>query len=84
MTTLINERELAKMLGVSVKTLQVWRWRRRGPPHLKMNGRLVRYSRDAVESWLAGQRRPDHGGRGAAVSERTGSRIKTLERLEHG
>lgn len=81
---LVPQREVARLLGVKTKTLEKWRWVGEGPPYVKVNGHLVRYELDDVEAWLNSQRRPDHGGRGAAVSERAGSRIKTRERLEHG
>ena len=40
---LLNEIEVAELLGVSRKTLQAWRWRRVGPPFVKL-GSAVRYS----------------------------------------
>lgn len=43
--------ELAKLLGVSVKTLWRWHARRTGPARIKA-GQKVFYRREAVESWL--------------------------------
>jgi len=42
----INEADAAAYLGVSVKTLQRWRFKRRGPAYSKVGGKLVRYSLD--------------------------------------
>ena len=50
----------AEVLLVSVKTLANWRSQRIGPPYLKING-TVRYSRKAVEKWLAAQPRFEGG-----------------------
>lgn len=44
--------ELATMLGVPVDTLYGWRHRGEGPQGYRI-GRHVRYSRSAVEAWLA-------------------------------
>ena len=41
-TQLLNEIEVSKLLAVSRKTLQSWRWRRIGPKFLKLNS-AVRY-----------------------------------------
>ena len=48
---LLDEKRLAKTLGLSVKTLQQWRWRGIGPPYLKLGGWSVRYDPEAVERW---------------------------------
>jgi predicted DNA-binding transcriptional regulator AlpA len=39
---LLNERDAAALLGVSVRSLQAWRQRGEGPVYVKL-GRLVRY-----------------------------------------
>lgn len=46
--------EVAHYLGVSVQTIYGWRTRGEGPVGCRVGGK-VRYSRDAVEKWLAGQ-----------------------------
>jgi hypothetical protein len=43
MVGLLNEKEAAKYLGVSVGMMRKWRLFRQGPAYLKM-GRLVRYT----------------------------------------
>ncbi len=55
---LLRETEVAERLGVAVHTLQKWRFFGRGPAYHKL-GRAVRYSPDAVESWLTA--RPQGG-----------------------
>jgi hypothetical protein len=45
---------LADELGVPARTLQDWRYRRIGPPFVKV-GALVRYRRADVDRWLAEQ-----------------------------
>ena len=58
--------ELARLLGLSRRTLDRYRARGKGPAFEKVNGR-VRYGRAGVEAWLAG------AGTGAAADERAGS-----------
>lgn len=49
--TLLNERQLAEKLRVSVGTLRYWRTMDKGPKFHKI-GQLVRYSPSAVNDWL--------------------------------
>lgn len=51
---LMDEAALADFVGVTLKTLQKWRWQRTGPTFVKM-GRLIRYRREDVERWLESQ-----------------------------
>lgn len=54
-----NQYELAKRWNISQRTLERWRWKRKGPPYLKIGGRVV-YELDAVESYERAHRRiPD-------------------------
>ncbi len=57
-----SERDLADVLGVSVKTLQGWRFRGKGPAWRRLCG-SVRYSVDEFDKWVAAQ----PGGGGVAV-----------------
>jgi predicted DNA-binding transcriptional regulator AlpA len=45
-------RELAEKLGVSVRTLDDWRRKRRGPRCLKVSYRTVKYPAEDLETWL--------------------------------
>lgn len=51
--TLLSEEEVAIKLKLAVRTLRNWRWLGQGPPYLKLGGRSVRYSNDAVLSWVS-------------------------------
>lgn len=51
--TLLNEKQAAAFLGVSVKTLQSWRFLRKGPPYIKM-GAAVRYQQAGLDQYVRG------------------------------
>ena len=53
---LLNERQVADLIGVSVATIRHWRHRGKGPSYLKI-GPLVRYDPRAIQRWL-GRDRP--------------------------
>ena len=55
---LLNEKELAPLLGVSIGTLRYWRSIGRGPRYRKIS-QLVRYAPTDVHEWL--NRRPSGG-----------------------
>jgi predicted DNA-binding transcriptional regulator AlpA len=48
-----NERQVAAVLGMSVLTLQKWRYLRKGPKYRKIGGKAVRYSVGEFQKWLA-------------------------------
>ena len=64
LTALLDEREVAEALHVSLGTIRRWRLFRTGPPFRKI-GALVRYERQAVASWLAS--RPTGGERDSGI-----------------
>ncbi len=66
--TLLDEKELSRLIRVSIGTLRFWRTLGRGPRYRKV-GHLVRYAPSAVHEWL--NRRPS-GGESAAVVEVAG------------
>lgn len=47
----ITEKDAARLLSVSNRTLQAWRGREVGPPFIKL-GRAIRYERDALIRWM--------------------------------
>lgn len=47
---LLNNDEAADELGISRRTLPVWRVQGKGPQFVKI-GKLVRYERMALEAW---------------------------------
>ncbi len=53
MDTLLTEGDLAKVLQVSVRTIQDWRHEGRDPRYVNL-GRLIRYSQRDIEAWIAG------------------------------
>jgi hypothetical protein len=50
----LREIDVARMLKVKTKTLQLWRARGIGPHFFRVGRRLVRYSRDGVEAFVKG------------------------------
>lgn len=58
--TLLDQREVAAILGLSPWTVQVWRARRRGPAYIRLGDRLPRYRVGDVRTWLAVQQ-SSHG-----------------------
>lgn len=49
---LLTEKEVGRLLNVSVASLRRWRLLREGPPYSKL-GSLVRYDPASVQQWLA-------------------------------
>jgi len=56
MHVLMNEHQVAQYLGISPKTLQIWRLRGKGPEFCKI-GRLVKYCQECVDSYIEGAKR---------------------------
>jgi hypothetical protein len=52
----LNQIELSRRWNISPRTLERWRWRHKGPPFLKLGGRVV-YELTEIESFEASQRR---------------------------
>ena len=48
---LLNDHEVAALVGVSVATVRRWRLLRRGPRYLRI-GVLIRYRPESVRQWL--------------------------------
>lgn len=48
---LMKEKEAAEFLGITVKTLQAWRYYRKNIPYHKI-GNLVRYHRDDLIRYI--------------------------------
>jgi predicted DNA-binding transcriptional regulator AlpA len=49
--TLLDEKELARVLRVSIGTLRYWRGEGKGPRYIKV-GQLVRYAPSDIHGWL--------------------------------
>lgn len=48
---LLDQKQVAEMLCVSTKTLEYWRWKKKGPKCFKV-GRLVRYRESDVLTYV--------------------------------
>jgi predicted DNA-binding transcriptional regulator AlpA len=59
LTELLNERDVARITGVSLATTRRWRLRRQGPRFLKV-GALCKYRPEDLKAWL--ESRPTGGG----------------------
>lgn len=51
MERLYTPAQVSEMLGMSVKTLEKWRWERRNLPYVKL-GTVVRYKESDLTSWI--------------------------------
>ena len=49
----LTEKEAAKVLSLSPRTLSNWRAKRVGPPWLKLEGKIVRYSMNRLREWMS-------------------------------
>ena len=49
----LSEADLASQLKKSVRTLQIWRQQRKGPPWTQL-GSTILYSEDGTRAWLKG------------------------------
>jgi hypothetical protein len=52
----LNQIELSRRWSLSHRTLERWRWLKKGPPYLKIGGRVV-YELAEIEAFEAEQRR---------------------------
>ncbi len=51
MESLLNKKQVAALLNISVKTLDLWVAQGRAPRHIKL-GRLVRFTQADVEDFI--------------------------------
>ena len=49
---LLNTDQAAEFLGLRSCTLNDWRWKRIGPPWIRISRGCVRYDRATLETWL--------------------------------
>lgn len=54
---LVPEKDAAKMIGVSPRTLRNWRVTGGGPQYVKVSARCVRYRRADIFSWIEDRER---------------------------
>ncbi len=53
--TLLRPDEAARRLGLTARTLELWRRRGRGPRWVRLTSRVVRYPVIELERWLVEQ-----------------------------
>lgn len=51
LSNLLNERDIARITGMSLATVRRWRLLRQGPRYIKLNS-AVRYHPEDVSAWL--------------------------------
>ena len=49
---LLNEREAARFLNVSVAALRKWRHKGKGPQAVRLGRRMIRYPQDGIVAYL--------------------------------
>ena len=49
---LLDTAQAATYLGLSVATLQDWRWKRQGPPFARISRGCIRYDQAALDRWV--------------------------------
>ena len=57
--------EVSRIIGFTIRTLNTWRARRKGPPHVIISGRSVRYSAESLKTWMASEACGRRGGANA-------------------
>jgi len=62
---LLNERETAERLGLSVKALQKWRWVGIGLPYVKLGTKSIRYDEADIVAYIQSCRVQINGGQAA-------------------
>jgi predicted DNA-binding transcriptional regulator AlpA len=60
--TYLTPEDLAEKWGLTLDTLYRWRRRGAGPPHLKINSRVIRYRLEDVLAWEDSRRVDQTGG----------------------
>lgn len=50
---LLDTRQAAELLGLRPSTLEQWRWQGRGPEHVRLSRRAVRYRREDLDAYIA-------------------------------
>jgi hypothetical protein len=73
----LNQIELSRRWGVSPRTLERWRWRRTGPPFMKLGGHVA-YALADVEAYETAKRRPGGHFNITITANKTGGRWRGL------
>ena len=51
-----NQKQLSKVLGISEKTAEAWRFYGKGPAYIKVSNRCIRYRAKDVMGYIEDQR----------------------------
>ncbi len=54
---LLTEVQAAKLLSLTPRALQAWRYQGRGPQFVKISARAIRYRPEDLEAWIEAQLR---------------------------
>ena len=49
---LLRQEQVAEMLQMSPSTLEDWRWKRLGPPFIRVSRGCIRYEEEDIKQWL--------------------------------
>jgi hypothetical protein len=77
LTTLLTEQQAAALLGVTVKTLQGWRYRGGGPAFVKL-GRCVRYRAEDLQDFVTAAVRTSTSDPGSPSRRASRMRVEPL------
>lgn len=64
---LLRELEAAKVLGVSLRSLQQYRLDGRGPEYVQIMDRRIGYTMEALQEWVKGRVRRNTSDKGEAA-----------------
>lgn len=53
---LLDQKEAAALLGLQPRTLELWRWRGKGPNYFRVGAGRVRYDKAELREWLEAQK----------------------------
>jgi predicted DNA-binding transcriptional regulator AlpA len=62
---MLAEDDAAAVLGVTPRTMSLWRERKTGPRYVRMTQRIVRYSRSDLQAFIASKTVEPSDSRGA-------------------
>ena len=60
---LLNEKEVAKLVGLTNRAFQQMRLQNRGPVYFRISSRCIRYSKLAILKWLTERKVTPSGGK---------------------
>ena len=70
MEKLLDQREVAEILGLSDRTLEAWRVQGYGPAHLRLSPSRIRYRPSDIQAWIDAQERSSTSDPGSGEASR--------------